>query len=101
MPDAPTAPSLTHPSRMKLESYSAELRLENLSLGVDNIHYDVFLSPRFVEFSRKYLFDLVRLAVNIPLLQGKDHDRERDRDRQRRHTGAPEHAAFRRLLSEV
>ncbi|MGA9185351.1 MAG: hypothetical protein WBZ32_08645, partial [Candidatus Acidiferrales bacterium] len=86
---------------MKLESYSAELRLENLSLGVDNIHYDVFLSPRFVEFSRKYLFDLVRLAVNIPLLQGKDHDRERDRDRQRRHTGAPEHAAFRRLLSEV
>ncbi|MFZ0432143.1 MAG: hypothetical protein WAL86_05555, partial [Candidatus Acidiferrales bacterium] len=82
MPDAPTAPSFTHPSRMKLESYSAELRLENLSLGVDNIHYDVFLSPRFVEFSRKYLFDLVRLAVNIPLLQGKDHDRERDRDRQ-------------------
>ncbi|MGA8678452.1 MAG: hypothetical protein WB621_24810, partial [Candidatus Acidiferrales bacterium] len=78
-------------ARMKLESYSAEIRLPNLTLGVDNIHYDVFLSPRFVDFTRKYLQDLVRQSVNISLFYGKD----------RKHSGAPEHGAFRKLLTEV
>jgi hypothetical protein len=52
MPDTHTLPSPTHPARMKLEPYSAEIRLSNLTLGIDNIHYDVFLSPRFVDFTR-------------------------------------------------
>ena len=91
MPDLRIAPSPDHPARMKLESYSAEIRLPNLALGVDNIHYDVFLSPRFVDFTRKYLQDLVRQSVNISLFYGKD----------RKHSGAPEHAAFRKLLTEV
>jgi len=88
-----------HPARMKLEPYSAEIRLTNLTLGLDNIHYDVFLSPRFVEFTRKYLLDLLRQVVNISLLYGKEH--ERGRDRERRPSGAPEHSAFRKLLMEV
>ncbi|MGC1969094.1 MAG: hypothetical protein WA673_21715 [Candidatus Acidiferrales bacterium] len=91
MPDLRIAPSPDHPARMKLESYSAEIRLPNLTLGVDNIHYDVFLSPRFVDFTRKYLQDLVRQSVNISLFYGKD----------RKHSGAPEHGAFRKLLTEV
>ena len=78
---------------MKLEPYSAEIRLTNLALGVDNIHYDVFLSPRFVEFTRKYLGDLVRQAVNINLLYGKDKDRKQ--------SGSPEHGAFRKMLTEI
>jgi hypothetical protein len=92
---APTTPA--HPSRMKLEPYVAEIRLASLTLGIDNIHYDVFLSPRFVEFTRKYLGDLVRQAVNVNLLYGK----EKERDRDRKQSGSPEHAAFRKLLTEV
>ncbi|MGA7855506.1 MAG: hypothetical protein WCA15_19470 [Candidatus Acidiferrales bacterium] len=91
MPDLRIAPSPDHPARMKLESYSAEIRLPNLTVGVDNIHYDVFLSPRFVDFTRKYLQDLVRQSVNISLFYGKD----------RKQSGAPEHGAFRKLLTEV
>ncbi len=91
MPDIRIAPSPDHPARMKLESYSAEIRLPNLTPGVDNIHYDVFLSPRFVDFTKKYLQDLVRQSVNISLFYGKD----------RKQSGAPEHGAFRKLLTEV
>ena len=76
---------------MKLEPYSAEIRLSSLTLGVDNIHYDVFLSPRFVDFTRKYLLDLIRQKINISLFYGKD----------RKQSGAPEHGAFRKLLTEI
>jgi hypothetical protein len=91
MPETHTAPSSAHPARMKLEPYIAEIRLDNLTVGVDNIHYDVFLSPRFVEFIRKYLLDLVRQTVNISLVYGGD----------RKQTGTPEHAAFRKMLIEI
>ena len=91
MPDTPIAPSLAHPARMKLEPYSAEFQLGKLTLGLDNVHYDVFLSPRFLDFTRKYLLDLVRQTANISLFYGKD----------RKHSGAPEHAAFRKMLSEI
>jgi hypothetical protein len=93
MPETHIAPTSVHPARMKLEPYAAEIRLTNLTLGIDNIHYDVFLSPRFVEFARKYLGDLVRQAVNINLLYGKDKDRKQ--------SGSPEHAAFRKMLSDI
>jgi hypothetical protein len=90
MLDAHTASPHDHPARMKLEPYSAEIRLANLTLGVDNIHYDVFLSPRFVDFTKKYLQDLVRQSVNVSLFYGKE----------RKH-GGPEHGAFRKLLTEI
>jgi hypothetical protein len=93
MPETNIAPPPAHAARMKLEPYAAEIRLINLTLGIDNIHYDVFLSPRFVEFTRKYLGDLVRQAVNINLLYGKDKDRKQ--------SGSPEHGAFRKLLTEI
>ncbi|HXQ25902.1 MAG TPA: hypothetical protein VN822_05805 [Candidatus Acidoferrales bacterium] len=93
MPETRIAPPPAHPARMKLEPYCAEIRLANLALGIDNIHYDVFLSPRFVEFTRKYLLDSVRQAINISLLYGKEKDRKQ--------SGAPEHSAFRKLLTEV
>ena len=97
MPETNIAtPTPAHPSRMKLEPYVAEIRLPSLTLGIDNIHYDVFLSPRFVEFTRKYLGDLVRQAVNVTCSM------ERKRaDRDRKQSGSPEHAAFRKLLTEM
>ncbi|HEV3483163.1 MAG TPA: hypothetical protein VGR97_12645 [Candidatus Acidoferrales bacterium] len=88
-----TAPSAAHPARMKLEPYSAEIRLPNLTVGVDNIHYDVFLSPRFVELARTYLFDLVRQVVNVGLLYGGDKGRKPAKP--------PEHSVFRKMLTEV
>src|SRR5277367_6760570 len=94
MPETRVAPPLVHPVRMKLEPYSAEIRLENLSLGLDNIHYDVFLSPRFVEFTRKYLLDLIRQMSNISLLYGTQNTG-------RKKSGLPEHAAFRKILTEI
>src|SRR5579863_4919469 len=93
MPETHIELPSAHPARMKLEPYVAEIRLAQLTLGVDNIHYDVFLSPRFVEFTRKYLGDLVRQAVNINLLYGKDKDRKQ--------SGFPEHGAFRKMLTEI
>src|ERR1700746_1320651 len=91
MPDTHTLSSTTQPARMKLEPYSAEIRLPNLTVGTDNIHYDVFLSPRFVDFTRKYLLDLVRQTINISLVYGKDKKR----------SGTPEHGAFRKLLTDI
>jgi hypothetical protein len=93
MPETHIAHASVHPARMKLEPYNAEIRLTNLTLGIDNIHYDVFLSPRFVEFTRKYLGDLVRQAVNINLPFGKDKDRKQ--------SGSPEHGAFRKMLTDI
>jgi len=76
---------------MRLEPYSADIRLSSLTLGIDNIHYDVFLSPRFVEFTRKYLLDLIRQTVNVTLLYGKNLKK----------ATPPEHATFRKLLTDV
>jgi hypothetical protein len=101
MPEAPIAP-LVHPPRPRLEPYDAEIRLTGLALGVDNIHYDVFLSPRFVELSRKYLRDLVRQTLNLQGMWGQNSDHERPRGRDRKQpSGSPEHGAFRRMLTEV
>ena len=63
----------------------------DLTLGIDNIHYDVFLSPRFVEFTRKYLLDLIRQTINVSLVYGKDEEAH----------GPPEHGAFRKMLTEI
>ncbi len=77
---------------MNLEPYSAEIRLEKLTLGLDNIHYDVYLSPKFVEFARKYLLDLLRQFVNLPAGYGKERKQQ---------ASFPEHGAFRKLLTEI
>ncbi len=93
MSDTRIASPLVRPGRVKLEPYSAEIQLASLSLGIDNIHYDVFLSPRFLEFTHKYLLSLIRQAASLPAMPNKDKDR--------RPSGSPEHAAFRKLLTEI
>jgi hypothetical protein len=84
-------PDLSHPPRMKIEPYCAEILLPHLALGTDNIHYDVFLSPRFTEFTRKYVHDLIRQTINVSLIYGKGG----------KPAGSPEHGAFRKLLTEI
>ncbi|HEV2341020.1 MAG TPA: hypothetical protein VGS15_04385 [Candidatus Acidoferrales bacterium] len=90
MPDTLTA-SPVRPARLKLEPYSAELRLSTLTLGVDNIHYDVYLSPRFLEVARQYISDLVRQNANLQPFFGHESRQSR----------IPELGQFRKLLSEL
>ena len=54
-----TAGSDTTP-RIELTSYCLTLPMSSLAIGVDNIHHDVYLSPKFVLAARDYLFELIR-----------------------------------------
>src|SRR5258708_12000837 len=57
-------------SRDALRSYNLTLPMGSLSIGVDNIHHDVFLSPKFVQVARDYLFDLIRQNTSGTYLSG-------------------------------
>src|ERR1700758_2657062 len=57
-------------SRDALKSYNLALPMGSLSIGVDNIHHDVFLSPKFVQVARDYLFDLIRQNTSGTYLSG-------------------------------
>ena len=48
-------PGLSETNKNELKSYRVILPMGSLSIGVDNIHYDVFLSPKFVQTARDYL----------------------------------------------
>ena len=47
--------SSSEPSGIGLKSYNVSLPMGTLAIGVDNIHHDVFLSPKFVQAARDYL----------------------------------------------
>src|SRR5207302_11178776 len=80
--DAPSA---------SLGSYSLTLPLTSLATGVDNIHHDVFLSPRFLQRSRDYLFDVIRQNASRNYLPGIEL----------RTSKALDGTAFRKLLDDV
>src|SRR6202021_3577488 len=65
MADSHTIISPPHPGRMKLEPYTLELHLQSINVGLDNIHYDVYLSPKFTESTRKYLLDSIRAIASL------------------------------------
>jgi len=46
MPNELLIPSATEEARTELQSYNVTIPMGSLSIGVDNIHHDVFLSPR-------------------------------------------------------
>src|SRR5262249_31968854 len=79
------------PARVDLKVYTVDLQLSKLAVGVDNIHYDVFLSPRFVDFSRSFLFDLIRQTSGLTQSAGMG----------RRPFKSPETGSFRKLLVEL
>lgn len=103
MPEIASTAAPVQPPHPKLQAYNAEIRLTGLALGVDNIHYDVFLSPKFAELSKKYVRDLVRQTLNLQALLGvQSIGPETERERRRKNqSGSPEHGAFRRMLTEV
>ena len=63
---SPLGPS----ARIELKRYSGELPLGSLTVGVDNIHHDVYLSPRFVQTAQKTLRDLIRQEAKLTHFPG-------------------------------
>src|SRR4051812_18364845 len=57
---------------LQLKTYSADLPLGSLAVGVDNIRHDVFLSPSFTEQTRAYILERVGQAANLNLPSEKD-----------------------------
>ncbi len=85
------APSATEEVRTELKSYNVTIPMGSLAIGVDNIHHDVFLSPKFVQASRDYLFEVIRQSSSNSYLPGIELRASR----------GPDSAAFRKLLSEL
>src|SRR6266403_5240647 len=91
MPNELLAPSANEEARTELKSYNVTIPMGSLAIGVDNIHHDVFLSPRFVQAAREYLFDVIRQHTSTTYLPGIEL----------RATRGPDSSAFRKLLSEL
>src|SRR5271166_65762 len=91
MPNELLIPSAAEEARTELKSSNVTLPMGSLAIGVDNIHHDVFLSPKFVQAARDYLFDVIRQLTSNTYLPGIEL----------RATRGPDSAAFRKLLSEL
>ena len=74
----------------ELKSYNLTIPMGTLAIGVDNIHHDVFLSPRFVQTAREYLFDLIRQHTKGSYVSGTEL----------RAVKSPDHTTFRKLLTD-
>ncbi|PYT58131.1 MAG: hypothetical protein DMG35_18770 [Acidobacteria bacterium] len=83
--------SSSEASHIDLKRYNVTIPMGTLAIGVDNIHHDVFLSPKFVQAAREYLFDLIRQTASSTYLPGVEL----------RATRGPDSVGFRKLLSEV
>src|SRR6202171_4637668 len=82
--------SANEAARIELKSYNTTIPMASLAIGVDNIHHDVFLSPRFVQASREYLFDLIRQHTKGSYVAGTEI----------RAVKGPDHTTFRKLLTD-
>src|ERR1035438_6793169 len=91
MANGPSNAGTTETNRIDLKSYRVILPMGTLSIGVDNIHYDVFLSPKFVQTARDYLFDLIRQNVSSTYFTGIDV----------RSTKQVDSSVFRKMLTEM
>lgn len=91
MSDTLSILSSSEPSGIGLKSYNVSLPMGTLAIGVDNIHHDVFLSPKFVQAARDYLLDLIRQQTNSQQSSGMEPRQSR----------GPDSVAFRKLLSEL
>lgn len=78
-------------SSVQLKSYNVTIPTGSLAIGVDNIHHDVFLSPKFVQAAKDYLFDLIRQNTKAKYFAGIEL----------RPLKSLDNTAFRKLLTEV
>ena len=78
-------------AELELKRYNPVIPMGSLAIGVDNIHHDVYLSPKFVQAARDYLFDLIRQTTSATYFSGVEL----------RAVRALDTIAFRRLLAEL
>src|SRR6202041_1657900 len=78
-------------ARVELKSYNETIPMGSLAIGVDNIHHDVFLSPKFVQSAKDYLFDLIKQGTKAKYFPGIEL----------RTVKAPDNAAFRKILTDL
>jgi hypothetical protein len=91
MADETLTLAIAEAARVELKSYSVTIPMGSLSIGVDNIHHDVFLSPKFVQAARDYLFELIRQNTASTYLSGIELRTVKSLD----------NIAFRKLLTEL
>jgi len=91
MPTGLFQTSVTEANKSALKSYNATLPMSSLTIGVDNIHHDVYLSPKFVQVTRDYLFDLIRQNASSTYLSGIEFRSNKPVDS----------TVFRKLLTEL
>src|SRR5216683_7798022 len=84
-------PSTAATGRFELKSYNVTIPMGSLAIGVDNIHHDVFLSPKFVQAARDYLFELIRQSTSATYFPGIEF----------RPAKGPDNTAFRKLLTDL
>jgi len=78
-------------NRSALKTHNATLPMASLAIGVDNIRHDVFLSPKFVQIARDYLFDLIRQNASNSFLSGVEFRSSKPADS----------TAFRKVLADL
>ena len=96
MAERTSPPAAGSPARINLKTYVAELPLGTLAVGVDNIHHDVFLSPKFVELTGGYLLEFIRQNANLVFLAQSDR-----KPPDRKTARPPEAGAWKRHLSDL
>jgi hypothetical protein len=91
MPDEILTLGAADAARIELKSYNVTIPMGSLAIGVDNIHHDVFFSPKFVQAARDYLFDLIRKSTSATYFAGIEL----------RQTRSLDNTAFRKLTTEL
>jgi hypothetical protein len=91
MPNEFLHPGVTDANRNTLKAYNVTLPMGSLAIGVDNIRHDVFLSPKFVQVARDYLFDLIRQNASNSFLSGIEFRSNKPADS----------STFRKILSDL
>src|SRR5579862_2955760 len=94
MADRLYPPVAGQPARVNLKTYAAELPLGSLAMGVDNIHHDVYLSPRWTELTSAHLLESIRQIANLTYTVPND-------SRPGRHPKHAETGAWKKHLLEL
>jgi hypothetical protein len=89
-----------HARQLTLASEWPSLALEGLVTGIDNVRHDVFLSPKFVEVARQYIFKLVAKHGNVEELASEDRPAGRP-PRQPNLGRQSDSGEFKRVLTEL
>src|SRR5215472_16112765 len=83
--------SVSDEKRSQLKSYNTVIPMGSLAIGVDNIHHDVFLSPKFVQTAREYLFEVIRQNTSSTYFSGIEL----------RSSKGPDSSSFRKILCDL